>query len=142
MPTPIDPVKLHRVMQVLGIMPNELQGLQRLPIQEGQRRFAEIKERVHKNYKKAAFELHPDRTGNDPEKTELFKLIGTVKDDFDKLQLERRPVLRPPPPPMPMQVQVVRVVSWASVGSTYNRTTATNTVAVGVPLRVATLRPT
>jgi hypothetical protein len=32
--------------------------------------------KAKKNYKRLVFELHPDRTGNDPTKTELFKLLG------------------------------------------------------------------
>ena len=134
-------------MTELGIMPNELQSIQGLPLLEGQRRLEEIKERVHKNYKRLAFELHPDRTGNDPAKTEHFKLVGAVKDDFDKLKLEARQVHhQPPPPPMNMQqVRVVRVVSWASArpgGPATTATTSGTTVHINVPFRVATMRPT
>jgi hypothetical protein len=147
MPVQADPMKVRGVMTELGIMPNELGSLQGLPLAEGQRRLDEIKERVHKNYKRLAFELHPDRTGNDPAKTEHFKLVGAVKDDFDKLKLEPRQVnMQPPPPPLNMQrVRVVRVVSWASArtgGPVTTGTTSGTTVQINIPFRVATMRPT
>jgi hypothetical protein len=147
MPVPIDPVKLRGALQELGIDQNELQAIQRLPLEFAQKRFAEVKERVNKTYRNLAKKYHPDQNGGDPAKTERFKLLGTVKDEFDKLQI--RPPSPPMPRPVPMPVQQIRVV-WSSAGPAYNNATTNvpGSVSVGprgvricVPWRVATMRP-
>jgi hypothetical protein len=140
MPVLLDPVKLRTACHALGIIPQELQALQRLPLEKAREKFEEIKARVHKNYKRLAFELHPDRTGTDPDQTELFKLVGAVKSDFDKLKLEPRPQPQPVvfhPMPMPG----MRVQTWSSA-STARSASTTVTVRIGIPLHVATMRPT
>jgi hypothetical protein len=137
MPAPIDPLKVQAVLRDLGVEPADLEALRRCPLAEGQRKLAELKERVHKNYKRAAFELHPDRTGNDPEKTERFKLLVTVRDDFEKFQLV------PPQPrfvPMPVQ-QTVRVVSWVSASAAFRNAPTATTVTINVPFVFAYMYP-
>jgi hypothetical protein len=121
-------------------MPQELDALRRCALEEGKRKLEELKERVRKNYKRLVFELHPDRTGNDPVKTERFVLFGRIKDEFEKLQLQPRPVTQIRPPP---NVTVVRVVTWTRASHAYNTSnTSTTTESVGVPFRVSTMRPT
>lgn len=151
MPAPIDPMKLQEAMRALGVLPADMDALRRMPSAEtAQAKLDELKERVRKNFKVLAFELHPDRTGNDLEKTERFKLYATVKDEFEKIQIEIRPprmqpqvMIRRPPP---QQVRVTRVVMWSAVGPPgATATGATNTgqtVVFNVPFRVATMKPT
>jgi hypothetical protein len=160
MSVPADPVKIQEAMRELGVLPADVEKLQRMAVfEEATAWLDELKDRVRKNFKRLAFELHPDRTGGDLEKTALFKLYGTVKDDFEKLQVQRRPQLspsqvvfqhmaqqireqerararRPPIQPPP------RVVMWSSVGSTVANRAGTVSIAFGVPLRVATMKPT
>jgi hypothetical protein len=146
MPAPIDPIKLQEALRALGIFPADLEALRRIPLEEARRCLDVLKERVRKNYKQLAFELHPDRTGNDPTKTERFMLLGSVKDEFEKLQLQqqqpqlRQQIVMRVVPPMP-QVRVMRVVTWSSAGSAHINAT-TGTVSIGVPFRVATMKPT
>lgn len=148
MPAPLDPVKVQEIMRALGVMPADMDALRRLPLEQAKIHLEQLKERVRKNYRQLAFELHPDRTGGDPEKTERFKLVGTIKDEFEKLQIQARPQMfvRPPQPQMRVQpMRVVQVVSWATAGNAYTRTNAggtTVTIGFGMPLRVATMKPT
>jgi hypothetical protein len=138
MPSPIDPLMVQAVLRDLGVEPTELEALRRCPLAEGQRKLAELKERVHKNYRRAAFELHPDRTGNDSVKTERFKLLATIRDDFEKLQLAPA---QPRYVPMPVP-QVIRIVSWASASSAFrNASTATTTVVINAPFVFTHMRP-
>jgi DnaJ domain len=144
----MEPHKLREVMLALGVRPEEMVRLQQVPLETARALLEELKERVRKNYKQLAFELHPDRTGNDPVKTERFKLIGTVKDEFEKLQVQARQqpqfIPRPPMQPQP-QMRVMRVVTWTSAGTAYTSTASTGTtthIHIGVPFRVATMKPT
>jgi hypothetical protein len=119
-----------------------MHALLRMPPDAAAVKLDELKERVRKNFRRLALELHPDRTGGDPVKTERFKLLVSVKDEFEKLQLAPSPahpqIVRPPTAP---PVRVVRVVSWVASGSAYTKSAPTATV-VGAPFNVATMKPT
>ena len=142
MAAPIDPRLALAILADLGVQPAEMDALRRCNLDEGKRRLEELKERVHKNYKRLAFELHPDRTGNDPEKTEKFKLVGAIREDFSKLQLQAQP--RMMPMPMRVPVGVVNHVSSPVVSWHARSTASTGTVNVSVnaPFIYATMRPT
>jgi hypothetical protein len=134
-----NPAKVQAVLSELGVPPSELELVRRLPIDAARTKLEELKARVAKNYKKVAGKYHPDRTGND----EMFKLIGLVKAEFEKLQV------KPPVPVMPMRarsvggMQTVRVITWSSVGSTYTANApGVVGIHIGMPLRVATMKPT
>lgn len=86
---------------------------------------AELRERARKGYKRAAFELHPDRTGNDQAKTDLLIMAKRVLDAL--MTLEVVPV-RPRPQPVP----VVRV--WV----TQSGATGTGTVTANYTTYVRT----
>lgn len=152
MPTRLDQKQIHEVLQVLGVTPSDLEGLRLLNPDSARTRLAELKECVRRNFRRLALELHPDRTGGDAKKTELFKLYCTVKEEFEKIQLKPQAPNRPTPvgrqgQPMPRQappVPVTRVVTWISQGTAYTARAGipATYVTVGVPLRVATMKPT
>lgn len=50
-----------------------------------------LKTKAKKGYARLAFELHPDKTGNDPEKTAQFRLLTEVRADIDALEADRIP---------------------------------------------------
>jgi len=159
MSAPLDPVKIQAAMSDLGVSPVDMEKLRRMTsVEEATSWLDELKARVRKNFKQLAFELHPDRTGGDEEKTAQFKLYGTVKDEFEKLQVQARQVPHPQIILQQIQQQMLerlrqqqaqapiqappRVVTWSSVGSTVANRTGSVSVQFGVPLRVATLKPT
>jgi len=123
MPAPIDQAKLFAVLRELGIPPEDLQSLRMLPFAQAQEKLRTMREIARKNYKRLAFELHPDRTGNDPVKTEKFKLLGQILTDFDKIEIR-------PAPPMPVRPHPVPV-QWVQVG--HFNTAATSATTTGVP---------
>jgi hypothetical protein len=134
-----NPAKVQAVLSELGVPPAELELVRKLPSEAARAKLEELKARVAKNYRKVVFKYHPDRGGDEA----TFKLVGTIKADFEKLQVQPGA----PPPVMRarvvMQPMTVRVVTWSSAGSTY---TANNPSVVGIhigmPLRVATMKPT
>ena len=50
-----------------------------------------LKRRTKKAYKKLAIELHPDRTGGDKEKSQLFQLATQVLEEVDAMRVVRHP---------------------------------------------------
>jgi hypothetical protein len=135
----------HQALTDLGITRDDIHALRTLPFEVAVKRLEELKERVRKNFKALALALHPDRTGGDPVKTERFKVISSIKDEFEKLQLQPpRPVQQAPVmvvPVMPVPMRVVTVVSWTRAGSPYT-STQTSTTVNGILFNIATMRPT
>jgi len=141
----LDP-RILAALQELGIqVPQDLNAIRSAPsFAEAQARLQALKERVNRNFRKLAFELHPDRTGNDPARTERFKALVQVKEDLDKLKLQHMPR----PQPMVMHVMWRNPVATTSSASTsaytayYQGTTNTSTPTGGPsPLRVVFMRP-
>lgn len=75
------------VLGHLGITPADLESLRRLPHEEAVKELAALKDKVRRQWKRAAFELHPDRTGGDPEKTALFQALSSAKEVFENFQI-------------------------------------------------------
>lgn len=50
-----------------------------------------FKARVRRAYRKLVLELHPDRTGNDPEKAKLFQLATAVVKEIETMTPCPRP---------------------------------------------------
>lgn len=46
-----------------------------------------LQAKVRRTWKQAARELHPDRTGDDPQLTELFKLVKQVADEVAAMKV-------------------------------------------------------
>lgn len=87
--------RIDEGLRALGLTPDDFNTIQRQPTYETACQALDaLKERVRKSFKKLVFELHPDRTGNDPVKTELFKTVTRIREDVEKLRIN------PPPPPM------------------------------------------
>lgn len=81
-------------------------------LEAGQLLLDEIRARIKKSYKRAALDLHPDRTGGDAAKSEIFTKLSTLM-----TQIENWKVARPQPHPM-VQVFVTHF---------YNGTVTTST---------------
>ncbi len=87
-----DPRAIEALRELGVRLPEDLDAVRHAPsFEAGQAKLAELKERARRNFKHLAFELHPDRTGGDPEKTERFKRIAQAHGEVEKLQLQRRP---------------------------------------------------
>lgn len=111
-----------QLLAQLGVRPEDLARVQRAPSFEAAKaQLEELKVRVRAAWKRAAFDLHPDRTGGDPEKTRLYTALNGVRQDFEGLEMR----LPPPPPP----VLYVRVPFNASTAYT-SSTSSTNVVNV------------
>lgn len=109
-----------RAMQLLGLTQADFLAIQKAPtFAAGQQALEVLKERTRKQFKRVAMDLHPDRTNNDPVKTEDFKLVSSAVDDIDRLQL------RAPPRPMPVIRIVFRSSGFGGFSATGFTTTAT-----------------
>lgn len=95
----------ERLLRDLGLTPADFQAVRLARTREdAEARFSVLKEKIRVGFRRLSFELHPDRTGNDPEKTERFKQLIELKAELDKLQL---PVQRPVPAANVRRVVVV-----------------------------------
>lgn len=78
----------HRLhLEQLGVTESDLQRLTQVPYQEALKLLEALKEKVRRNWKRWAFELHPDRTGGDTQKTDLFQRLTGVRERFEQLTL-------------------------------------------------------
>lgn len=85
------------LLRLLDVHPAEIESLYRLPHVEASRVLEGLKDRVRRNWRKVAFELHPDRTGNDSEKTAQFRALLVLKDKFEQMSLPAPRPARPEP---------------------------------------------
>ena len=88
--------EIKNLLHHLGVSFSDLEKLVQLPYGDATQYLIALKERAHKNWKRLAFELHPDRTKNDPQKTELFQRLLQAKTKFEQLSVPHQP---PPPSP-------------------------------------------
>lgn len=120
MMTPAEQAKVAEAVRALGVLPTDFDAIRVAPFPRAVEMLKELKERARKNYKRLAFELHPDRTGNDPVKTERFKFFGEILSKLEALEVR-------PPPPMP-QVQVhMAPVTWVQASARFVNTGASTT---------------
>lgn len=125
----MDQAEVLRALAKLGVVPADLHRVRLLPYPEAVRFLDELKGRVRQSWKRLAFELHPDRTGSDPEKTVEFTLLNRVRSDFEKVTVS------PPPVPMPVVFVPFRRPSYAA-----SPFTSTSTATVS-PWYVVRMRP-
>ena len=125
--------------RLLGITETELKDLSKLSFREAEALLQKLKLRAKKNYKRLAFELHPDRNGDDPEKTALYCLVTRVQQEFDKKEA-RPPVYEIHSVPLrsgvkpPMQVSHMRRGAKARSG-------LSNASSREIAARLARMRP-
>jgi hypothetical protein len=143
-----DPRAIEALRELGLRVPEDLDAVRRAPTFEAaQAKLAELQERVRKNFKRLAFELHPDRTGGDPEKTDRFKALARAREEIERLRLQH---------PLPVQQRVVMM--WVNpmpmhqatgtssavyangYAATGNSTTATGATTAS-PWHVAFIRP-
>lgn len=139
----MDQTMAVRLLARLGVTPMDIERIRQTPFPQSVAILDELKARVKTNWKRLAFELHPDRTGNDPVKTEEFKGLTLVRDDFEKLRVEPRPQPMPQPIRGVVMVPFIRVPGQQGPPSYAARptTTASNTT-VNAWHFVVTMRPT
>lgn len=124
--------------RLLGITEAELKDISKLSFRDAEALLQKLKIKAKKNYKRLAFELHPDRNGGDETKTALYCLLTRVQHDFDKREArppvyEIRPVTESVKSAKPsMQVNMRRVARSQSGVSSSSREIAA---------RLARMRP-
>lgn len=134
----MDQATEHELLRMLGVnLPADFRVIEQMPFEQGLVALEALKDRVRANWKKLAFALHPDRTGNDPAKTEQFKQLSALRDKLEKVGLRRAP---PPPPPMPVRHVYFHPFVTLNV-NTSATTAATTSYGPGGPWFVATMRP-
>ncbi len=100
-----DPQKIIETFRMLGITPEELARIQATPFPKSLELLTELQASVKKTYRRLAFELHPDRTGNDAAKADLFKTLTRVAQHFERITIAPPPP--PPPPPVVTWIQAI-----------------------------------
>ena len=124
----LNDAQVVRAMTLLGVRPEDFRAIEQAPtFEEGQKRLAELKTRVKTAFRRAAMELHPDRTNNDPAKTEDFRLVCAAAEEVDRLDFQRRVAVAPPVPTQ--SIHFVFRVGGTAVRFATNQTTTTTTVS-------------
>lgn len=90
----------------LGVSYSQLSASQGLPLERMQVVLVDWKARAKKAFKERALELHPDRTGGDAEKADLFAALVQTMEEIDKIEIVQYH-------PAPMR-QTIVVTSWSS----------------------------
>lgn len=90
----------------------------------------DFKAKVNKVWRKVALELHPDRTGNDPEKTEKFKRYAQAMETIKALDL---PSIPPPRPNIAtgIRLNMGPIVIIVGPGGNFSVNTRTTTATTG-----------
>lgn len=81
--TPLDHTK--ELLGRLGVGVSDLHALRTLPYREALILLESLKDKVRRSWKRAALDLHPDRTGGDAAKTALFRDLTATKEHFERL---------------------------------------------------------
>ncbi len=111
-------------MDLLALDANELDAVRKAPtLPEAEKLLVAFKAKIKKHFRRAAMNLHPDRTDNDPAKTEDFKLISAVMEELEKVTINQRPA--PQPQTIVVDVGGVRI----HFKTTGNTATSTTTVS-------------
>lgn len=119
----ITDAQLQAALPYFGVTQEEIRAVQSKPtFEDAVAALADLKKRVKKSYKQAVRALHPDVTGNDEAKAEVFRTLTEMVDSFEKLEVRR-------PAPRPQYVQM-----WSS--SAGSSSTATSINLGGVTIRV------
>ena len=103
--------KTFAILEYLGVEVSEIEALREMPYEKAVLSLAALKEKVRRGYRKAILDFHPDRTGQDPECTQVFLAITAIKEQFDNLSLPAPPIEARPVEPFKVEPQHKVVVS-------------------------------
>ncbi len=92
-----DQAFIAELLGELGVTPARFQELRTLPLFNARQRLAELKEDAKRNFRRRAFELHPDRNNDDEAKTARLKALAQVNDWVQSIEVRE-------PPPVPVRV--------------------------------------
>jgi len=120
---PKDPTPQEwQLLAELKVTPARIQAcLQLGSYAEAQAALTALKVEAKQRFKDLALDLHPDRTGDDPVKTQKFKLLSAV---VDKMERELHVVPSQPVYYAPMRHTVVVIIR---SGETYTTSHTSNT---------------
>ena len=119
----------HRALINLGIAPDEFEAIRRAPYSKAQVLLQALKEKARHNYKKKAFELHPDRTQGDKSKAELFNLLGQALEKINSMIIHSAPPI----------MQFIPIVTWQQ--QRYSPKKTINNSHQAKVFRIVTMRP-
>ena len=126
----------------LGVrIPEDIDRVQRIPIDQAKALLTELKARVKHSFRKFAIELHPDKNGGDAAKTERFKLLVQVRDAFEKMDVQARPTCVPIYQSPVVRVQNMGGATVSFYGDPFRGCTTTSTAGPSVAWRVVRMRP-
>lgn len=75
-------------LAALGLSLDVLRWVEEAPTsKEGLKRLRLVQDLARRNYRSACKDLHPDRTGNDPTRTELFKVVVELNRRIQNMKL-------------------------------------------------------
>lgn len=100
----LDPVRFAQALVELGITPDAIRQVRSAPQAQGERLLDELKSSAKSRYRRLAFELHPDRTGNDEVKAAKFSFLTMVVKEVEGMRWVPFP---PPPPQQTIRIQFV-----------------------------------
>lgn len=120
----MDQVTLLRALAALGVHPQDLENLRRIPFEHAVEGLKKLQDGVKPRYKRLALELHPDRTGGDEAKSKLFSEVTMAHKWLQDLKMQ-------PPPPPQMTVRVQRMVFYPQAHPFGGTVTATSTSTTG-----------
>ncbi|RKZ05698.1 hypothetical protein DRQ25_15570 [Candidatus Fermentibacteria bacterium] len=84
--------RVKQTLSEMGVSQADLDSLSKATTHaEGEAMLDKLKVKTKKGYRALAHELHPDKTGNDPEKTEMFKFVKSIYEGFAAAEFIARP---------------------------------------------------
>lgn len=119
----MDQVTGDQIAAQLGLTPDRVQALRRLPYEKALVDLDELKKEARSRYRKLVFKWHPDRNPNDPKATEKLTDLAQVLRTIEGLKLQRQA----PPPAMHVHFQYVRAPVVHVRAPSYSTSTSTST---------------
>lgn len=140
MPSQIPPQEVQRALAVLGVTPQDVETIRRVPFPQARTLLQELKAKARRNYKRQALELHPDRTQGDETKAALFVLLGRVLEELDKTEVHP-PLPAPPPVVVTYYATTVGPPAWRGWPTTTATSSSTTTFTPQQVIRIVKMRP-
>lgn len=84
--------QLKWCLDQLGLTTEKFEQVRRArSVPEAEQLLLRLKAQAKRCYRQATRKLHPDLTGNDPKKTELFRILTEVMEKVDNLKIQPQP---------------------------------------------------